>query len=173
MRSIRDHLTADLDCDSLLECVNGLHELDRTIYFHLLETDECTTVEEIAAAVDRDRSTAYRAVRRLHDAGYLNREQVTYENGGYCYRYEPNDPDDIAASMSVTIDEWHARLDSLVEEFRAEHGRGTIRTETERGANSAQGADREATSVSGSEQGANAVPETDTARADGSGSVHE
>ena len=152
MRSIRDHLTADLDCDSLLECVNGLHELDRTIYFHLLETDECTTMEDIAAAVDRDRSTAYRAVRRLHDAGYLHREQVTYENGGYCYRYEPIDPDDIATAMSVTIDEWHDRLDSLVEEFRNVHGRRERRAEPERGAD--------------------AVPETDTARADGSGSIH-
>lgn len=118
MRPLRELLDGDPGCDRLLELVDGCGELDRDIYLRLLEADDPKSVEELAETVDRDRSTTYRSMRRLHENGYLEREQVTYENGGYCYRYRPVDPEDVAASLRDRLATCHDRLDELVDEFR-------------------------------------------------------
>lgn len=122
MRPLREALEGDPPCELLLEWVDGCREIDREIYLDLLETDGPKTVDEIAAAIDRDRSTAYRAVRRLHEADYLEREQVTYDNGGYCYRFVATDPDDVATALHERLDQYHRDLDALVEEFRQRYG---------------------------------------------------
>ena len=123
MRPLREALQGDPPCELLLEWVDGCREIDREIYLELLESGEPKSVDDIAEAIDRDRSTAYRAVRRLHEAEYLEREQITYDNGGYCYTYEPKDPNDVAAVLHERIDQYHRDLDALVEEFRRQYGK--------------------------------------------------
>lgn len=122
MRPLRKALDDDPSCERLLEWVDGCKEIDCDIYLDLLEAEQAKTVDEIAAAIDRERSTAYRAVRRLHDAGYLDREQVTYDNGGYCYRFLPTDPEEVAAQLHERIERCHRDMDALVEEFRQQYG---------------------------------------------------
>lgn len=122
MRPLRQLLDDDPECERLLEVLDGCGELDREIYVTLLEADGGRSVVEIAEAVDRDRSTTYRAVRRLHENGYLDREQETYENGGYCYLYAPVDPDEVASTLRTRLVRCHERLDALIEEFRETYG---------------------------------------------------
>ncbi len=124
MRPLREALTDDPPCEVLLEWVDGCHELDRKIYLDLLEAERAKTIDEIAATIDRNRSTAYRAVRRLHETGYLTREQVSYDTGGYCYRFAAVDPDTVAASLRERIERYYRDLDELVEEFRCQYGSG-------------------------------------------------
>lgn len=123
MQALRELLDDDPGCDRLLEWVDGCGELDQEIYVTLLEADDRMSIDEIAEAVDRDRSTAYRAVRRLHENDYLDREQVTYDNGGYCHRYGAVDPDEVANALRRRLATCHRRLDALVEEFRETHSR--------------------------------------------------
>lgn len=122
MRPLREALDGDPPCELLLEWVDGCREIDREIYRDLLHCDEPQSVDEIADSIDRDRSTAYRAVRRLHEKGYLEREQVTYDNGGYCYRFVPTDPEEVAQAIRERLEQYHRDLDNLVEEFRREYG---------------------------------------------------
>lgn len=122
MRALGELLEGDPGCEKLLELVDGCGELDHEIYLSLLSSDERRSVDEIAETVDRDRSTTYRAVRRLYENGYLEREQVTYQNGGYCYRYAPVDPEEVAVSLRERVTSCHQRLEALVEEFRETYG---------------------------------------------------
>lgn len=122
--ALQEVVDEDHDSGWLLEWVHGFAELDRRIFFLLLEADEKRTVDEIAAEVDRDRSTTYRALRRLDDRGYLEREQRTYENGGYCYRYGAVEPDTIARELEETIATCQERLDALLAEFRQSYCEG-------------------------------------------------
>lgn len=123
MRPLREFLDEETECDRLLEVVDGCGELDRKIYLTLLDAESRQSIADIAEAVDRDRSTTYRAVRRLHEHGYVDREQETYDHGGYCYRYSPVDPDEVASALRERILECHERLDDLIEEFRETYGR--------------------------------------------------
>lgn len=120
--SVVDHLREDLECEDLLACVHGLTALDRACFTTLAASDTPLTVDEVAAAVDRERSTAYRSVQRLLDAGFLRKEQVNYDHGGYYHVYRPVDPGDIADDLQATIDDWHAEMTALVEAFRERYG---------------------------------------------------
>ncbi|MFB6080294.1 MAG: helix-turn-helix domain-containing protein [Haloferacaceae archaeon] len=115
--SMSEMLRRDMECEGLLECFHGLTELDRVVFGLLHDCAEPLTVDEIAEAVDRERSTAYRAVQRLLEAGFIRKEQVNYEQGGYYHVYRPRDADEIARDLQRTLNDWYAKMGQLIGEF--------------------------------------------------------
>ncbi len=120
--SVAAHLHQELECEDLLACVHGLTDLDRACYQALVAADGALTVDEVAERVDRERSTAYRSVQRLLAAGFVDKDQVNYDQGGYYHVYRPVDPDDVADEMAAMVDDWYAELASLIEQFRERYG---------------------------------------------------
>jgi predicted transcriptional regulator len=121
--SMVENLQSEMECEGLLECVHGLKQLDRECFTALVEAEDPLTVDEIAEAVARERSTAYRSVQRLLQAGFIQKEQVNYEQGGYYHVYRPNDPDEIADDMQRTLNDWYAKMGQLIQEFRTKYDR--------------------------------------------------
>ena len=119
--SLRDMLQSDMECEGLLECFHGLTDLDRAVFETLFESDDALTVDDIAADVDRERSTAYRSVKRLEEAGFVEREQRTYEGGGYYHVFSPADPEDVAEDMQRMLNDWYAQIGQLIGEFREKY----------------------------------------------------
>jgi predicted transcriptional regulator len=116
--SLAEQLRTEMDCEGLLECIHGLRDLDRECYKVLVESEEPLTVDQVAEAVDRERSTAYRAIQRLLDAGVIAKEQENYENGGYCHVYRPADPDQVSQEMQRKLNDWYAKMGQLIQEYR-------------------------------------------------------
>ena len=127
--SMVEYLQSDMECEGLMECIHGLKQLDRECFAALVEVEEPLTVDEIADAVDRERSTAYRSVQRLLQSGFIQKEQVNYEQGGYYHVYRPNDPDEIADEMQRTLNDWYAKTGQLIHEFRDKYGRKVVPVE--------------------------------------------
>jgi predicted transcriptional regulator len=119
--SMHEYLSQDMQCEELLECIHGLKELDKEVFRVLNQERDPLTVDEIAEAVERERSTAYRAVQRLLTAGFIQKEQVNYEQGGYYHVYHPTDPDKIADEMQRVLNDWYAKMGQLISEFRTEY----------------------------------------------------
>ncbi|WP_121820089.1 helix-turn-helix domain-containing protein [Halostella salina] len=119
--SMSEQLQRDMECEGLLECFHGLKQLDREVFQALVDTDEPLTVDEIGEAVDRERSTAYRAVQRLLQAGFIQKEQVNYEQGGYYHVYKPTDPANIADNMQRLLNDWYAKMGQLIQEFETKY----------------------------------------------------
>lgn len=119
--SMAEQLRQDMECEGLLECFHGLKQLDKDVFQALVDTDEALTVDEIAAAVDRERSTAYRAVQRLLQAGFIQKEQVNYDQGGYYHVYRPTDPSNIADDMQRLLNDWYAKMGQLIQEFETKY----------------------------------------------------
>mgnify|MGYP006275588373 FL=1 len=117
-----------MQCEGLLECFFGVTELDRTVYELLTAEDHPFTVEQVAEAVNRERSTAYRSLRRLVDAGVVNRRQINYDDGGYYHVFEPVDTDDVVDSLQHDLNDWYGRIDGLIGEFEQQHGERTLQT---------------------------------------------
>jgi len=117
VESMVESLRRDMDCESLLDCVHGLKDLDRVCFEVVVENGEAMSVDQLADVVDRERSTTYRSVRRLLDAGLVEKEQVNYEEGSYYHVYSPADPGDVAADMQRTLNDWYAKMGQLVREF--------------------------------------------------------
>jgi predicted transcriptional regulator len=118
---MQEMLRSDMECEGLLECFHGLTELDRAVFETLVESPEAMTVDDIAERVDRERSTAYRAVKRLEEAGFLEREQRTYEGGGYYHVFRPADPAAVADDMQRMLNDWYAQMGQLIGEFREKY----------------------------------------------------
>jgi len=116
-----EQLQRDMVCEGLLECFHGLKQLDKEVFQTLVDTDEPLTVDEIAEVVDRERSTAYRAVQRLLQAGFIQKEQVNYDQGGYYHVFKPSDPSKIADDMQRLLNDWYAKMGQLIQEFETKY----------------------------------------------------
>lgn len=121
VESMVESLRREMECESLLDCVHGLKELDQTCFRVLAGADEPMTVDDVADAVGRERSTTYRSIQRLLDAGLVRREQINYESGSYCHVYRPADPSEVAADMQRTLNDWYAKMGQLVREFEEKY----------------------------------------------------
>ena len=115
--SMSEQLQQDMECEGLLECFHGLKQLDRDCFQALVDAEDALTVDEIAEAVDRERSTAYRAVQRLLQTGFIQKEQINYDQGGYYHVYRPTDPSKIAGEMQRLLNDWYAKMGQLIGEF--------------------------------------------------------
>jgi len=116
-----EQLQRDMECEGLLECFHGLKQLDKDCYQTLVSADSPLTIDEVAERVDRERSTAYRAVQRLLDAGFIQKEQINYDQGGYYHVYSPTDPSEIADDMQRMLNDWYAKMGQLIGEFETKY----------------------------------------------------
>ena len=114
-------LRQDMRCENLLDCFHGLSDLDREVFRLLVEADDPMTVDEVAAEIDRERTTAYRSVRRLRDAEIVEREQVSQEGGSYHHVFSPRDADEVADAMQRTLNDFYAKMGQLIGEFREKY----------------------------------------------------
>jgi len=130
--SMSEYLNRDMQCEGLLECIHGLKDLDRRIFTLLAEHPEPLTVDEIAERVDRERSTAYRSVQRLVNSGFVQKEQVNYDHGGYYHVFHPVDPDEVADEMQRMLNDWYAQMGQLIGEFREQYDQPPQRAPAER-----------------------------------------
>ncbi|MFB6176542.1 MAG: helix-turn-helix domain-containing protein [Halobaculum sp.] len=119
--SMSEQLKRDMECEGLLECFHGLKQLDRECFEVIVESDSALTIDEIADAVDRERSTAYRAIQRLLQVGFVQKEQRNYEQGGYYHVYSPRDPSEIASDMQQLLNNWYAKMGQLIQEFETKY----------------------------------------------------
>ncbi|MFB6121484.1 MAG: helix-turn-helix domain-containing protein [Halobacteriaceae archaeon] len=119
--SMSEMLRKDMQCEGLLECFHDLKTIDKDIFQLLQDSQEPLTVDEIAEQVDRERSTAYRSVQRLLQAGFIQKEQVNYERGGYYHVYHPRDADEITDEMQRTLNDWYAKMGQLISEFEEKY----------------------------------------------------
>ena len=120
--SLAEMLRSDMQCESLLECFHGLKELDKRCFESLVTSAEPLTIDEIAEDVDRERSTVYRAVQRLLEAGFIEKEQINYEQGGYYHVYRPTDAGEVREDMQRMLNDWYAKMGQLIQEFEDKYG---------------------------------------------------
>ncbi|QZP39424.1 helix-turn-helix domain-containing protein [Halobaculum magnesiiphilum] len=119
--SMSEQLRRDMECEGLLECFHGLKELDKDCFQALVSADSQLTIDEIAERVDRERSTAYRSVQRLLNAGFIQKDQINYDQGGYYHVYSPRDPSQIADDMQRMLNDWYAKMGQLIGEFETKY----------------------------------------------------
>ncbi len=125
VEALNRHLERDLECETLLECLYDLNELDRECFDVLAEASEPLTVDQLAETVDRERSTVYRSVQRLLQFGLVEKEQRNYDRGGYYHVYDITNPEETASEMQTKLNDWYAQIGYLVGRFREKYGEGS------------------------------------------------
>jgi predicted transcriptional regulator len=115
--SVRTDLERDLECLDLLGCLHGLNERDQMAVQQLRQAETELTVDDVADRLDCERSTAYRSVSRLLDAGVVVHEQVNYDHGGYYYVFRPRPPAEAEHDMQRLLNDWYAVVEQRIEAF--------------------------------------------------------
>jgi predicted transcriptional regulator len=120
--SLAEYVRQDMSCEGLLECFHGLGRPERNCYQVVVDAEEPLTVDEIADQVGRERSTIYRSIQRLLQAGLVQKEQINYDDGGYYHVYKPRDPDKVTDEMQRLLNDWYATMGQLIRAFEDEYG---------------------------------------------------
>ena len=100
----------------------GLNEVDRGVFRLLAESSEPLTVDHIAKFIGKERTTAYRSVKRLEESGVVVQEQESCPKGGYHHVFRVADPDGIADELQRKLNEWYADTGQLIQQFRDTYG---------------------------------------------------
>lgn len=119
MSGFRRMVSGSAGCEDLLAWVYDLNDLETSAYFALLEEPRLR-VEQLADALDRDRSTAHRAVQRLLDVGIAERETESLEAGGYYYVYQAEDPERVRERIEDRIAEFERTIRDQLDSFAVE-----------------------------------------------------
>ena len=98
-------------CD-IFECLFGLKPLHVKIYFFTLKQKR--TIKEIAAFVERDRSTAVRLVQRLITQALITKEIEMLPNGGMRHIYSSVAQEVLKERLKTTIKHIDCLVESLV-----------------------------------------------------------
>lgn len=121
MDSIADNLRADMECEDVLPCLYGLTETDVRVFEILAKQGDGMEIDTIAEIVERDRGTVFRSLKRLRKHGFVSKEQVNYESGGYYHVYHVRNSEAIVREMQESLNQVYANADRLVGQFREKY----------------------------------------------------
>ncbi|GAA0681498.1 helix-turn-helix domain-containing protein [Natronoarchaeum mannanilyticum] len=122
---VSERLRRELQCVDLLVYFYGMNDRDVSAFVLLGEADQELTVDEVAERLGCERSTAYRSISRLLEAGVVVQEQVNYETGGYYHVYRTRESGELADEMRRLLNDWYANVGQLIQEFEDAYGRDT------------------------------------------------
>lgn len=107
---------SDPEFREVMSCVFGIHEHETRTYLSLLERPG-STVEELADALERDRSNVNRSLSTLLETGLASRERRLLDPGGYVYEYTAVDLPVAKEMLHTALDEWVENVHAAIGEF--------------------------------------------------------
>jgi len=129
-KSVRTEAISDPDLETLLRTVFGMSQTELEICLCVMESGEIT-VQELAEAVDYDRSVVTRHLNHLADLEVINKRRRLLESGGQLYVYTPVDPDEIRERFRKLFFLWVASAAERLEELRREKVEMVVETNLE------------------------------------------
>jgi len=108
--------TTDPEFTHILSCVFGIQDHESRTYL-VLRDQPGSTVEELAATLDRDRSNVNRSLSTLRQKDLVGRERRLLDSGGYVYQYTAVDIETAKGMLHESLDEWVEAVHDSIEEF--------------------------------------------------------
>jgi predicted transcriptional regulator len=102
--------------EEVLTCVFGIQRHEGRTYQTLLDHPG-STVEELAADLDRDRSNVNRSLSTLREKGLAERERRLLDGGGHVYQYSATPLPEARELMHETLDAWAEYVHGRIDEF--------------------------------------------------------
>lgn len=110
---------SDPDFRTVMSCVFGIEDHETRTYLVLLEQPG-STVEELAVALERDRSTVNRSLSTLTERGLVRRERRLLDGGGYVYQYTAIALPEAKAMLHDALETWADSVHDAIDSFDSE-----------------------------------------------------
>jgi len=102
--------------EEVMRCVFGIQRHEVRTYLTVREYPG-STVEELADALDRDRSNVNRSLSTLREKGLAERERRLLDGGGHVYQYSATPLPAAKDLMHETLDAWADYVHDRIDEF--------------------------------------------------------
>jgi predicted transcriptional regulator len=122
MESINLLTKKGASCTDLLTCVYNLKPADIEILQAVL-TGPGANIDQIAAHVQKDRSSVHRCLSKLVSIGLVTKKTETIKGGGYYHTYSMLDPVLIKKHARERVKEITENLQTLIENFDRDFGK--------------------------------------------------
>ncbi len=119
MDSIQSLTRRGASCSDLLTCLYNMKPVDLEVFYRVASRQPAS-LDEVAGAVDRDRSTVHRCLSKLVSAGLVYKQTKTLKDGGYYHVYSTADPATIKEHAQRRVEEISEGLHRLIESFPAD-----------------------------------------------------
>ncbi len=102
--------------EEVMSCVFGIEDHETRAYLVLCEQPG-STIEELAASLERDRSTVNRSLSTLRDRGLVRRNRRLLDGGGHVYQYTAASLPEAKGMLHEALDAWTATVHDVIDEF--------------------------------------------------------
>jgi len=106
-------------CSDLLSCLYNLKPIDLEVFLEVAKK-ESVTLDQVADAVHRDRSSTHRCLSKLLSAGLVIKQSRTLKGGGYFHVYSAVEPSKIKQQARQKVREITEGLENLIESFESD-----------------------------------------------------
>jgi predicted transcriptional regulator len=103
-------------CQDLLICLYNLKPIDLEILLAVAKNPQAT-LDQIAQAVERDRSSVHRCLSKLLSANLVVKQSKTLKGGGYYHAYSIVELEKIKEYSKARVKEITDSLNSLIDSF--------------------------------------------------------
>lgn len=114
MRALMEN--ADPAFEDVMTCVFDIQSHETRTYLSLLDRPG-STVEELADALERDRSNVNRSLSTLLEAGLVERERRLLDSGGFVYQYTAVPLPEAKELLHDALDAWYETVHGVIDEF--------------------------------------------------------
>lgn len=105
--------------DDIIKCSLGITKAEFKLVKMLLSSDkEWFTTQEIAKELKLDLSTVQRCVKNLHQKDIIIRRQENLDMGGYLFRYQLKEREELRKRIKDTISRWVSRVNDELDRWR-------------------------------------------------------
>lgn len=101
-------------CTDVVQCAFDLSDEDARTYDSLNALGHART-EEIARALRKDPSVAYRSLQRLVGCGIATKTKQAMPEGGYYHLYTAIPKREVKAKLRACVDDWHRQMVRAIE----------------------------------------------------------
>ncbi len=108
--------TIEPEFTHILSCVFGIQDHESRTYL-VLRDHPGSTVSELAATLDRDRSNVNRSLSTLREKGLVERQRRLLDSGGYVYQYTATDLDETKRMLHDALDTWVGGVHDQIDDF--------------------------------------------------------
>ncbi|RZV12190.1 putative transcriptional regulator [Natrinema hispanicum] len=102
--------------EKVMSCVFGIEDHETRTYLTLC-SQPGSTIEELAATLERDRSTVNRSLSTLHERDLVRRDRRLLDGGGYIYQYTAIALPEVKEMLHEALDVWTATVHDVIDEF--------------------------------------------------------
>ncbi len=119
MESINQITKKGATCTDLLICLYNLKPADLQVLM-AVANNENATLDQIAAKVQKDRSSVHRCLSKLVSINLVIKQSKTLKGGGYYHTYAMLDPELIIKHARERVKEITESLQSLIDNFESD-----------------------------------------------------